>query len=67
MEPTRLLEGAKESLQDEGFVDIDDYTMGQHVWELEEKNFPFSTEDGMNFLWQHILNNPVGITLLNID
>ncbi|KJZ68229.1 hypothetical protein HIM_12380 [Hirsutella minnesotensis 3608] len=56
MEPAApSLDIAKKSLLDEGFVDLGDQDVGEHVWEFEQREFPFYTEDGMDFLLQHIL------------
>jgi hypothetical protein len=56
------LETAKKTLIEEGFVDLGDSSVGQHVCEFEQKEFPFYTEDGMDFLMQHILTNLVSKT-----
>ncbi|KAK0629982.1 hypothetical protein B0T17DRAFT_205849 [Bombardia bombarda] len=59
MESTTFpLDIAKGSLLEEGFVDLRDPKVGEHVWEFERKEFPFHTEEGMDFLHQHILGNP---------
>jgi hypothetical protein len=60
MESTTIsLDFAKKSLLEEGFVDLCDTKVGEHVWEFEQKEFPFYTEDGMDFIMRHILGNPV--------
>ncbi|KAH7303575.1 hypothetical protein B0I35DRAFT_364650 [Stachybotrys elegans] len=41
----------------DGFIDLGDSSMGSHFREFEQKNFPFRTEEGIDFLSQHFLNN----------
>ncbi|KAI8663479.1 hypothetical protein NCS57_00949000 [Fusarium keratoplasticum] len=52
------LDTAKKALRDEGFVDLRDLKVGQHIWEFEQKGFPFFTKDGLDFLQQRVLGNP---------
>lgn len=52
----------KKALLQEGFIDLGDLKVGDHVWEFEQKQFPFYTEDGLDFLQQHILGNSVSKT-----
>jgi len=60
MEPdTFSLDEAKRSLLEQGFADMCDPEVGEHVWAFEQREFPFCTEVGMDFLMQHILCNPV--------
>ncbi|RSL60292.1 hypothetical protein CEP53_005473 [Fusarium sp. AF-6] len=52
------LDTAKKALLNEGFVDLRDLKVGQHIWEFEQKGFPFFTKDGLDFLQQRVLGNP---------
>jgi hypothetical protein len=56
---TFSLDEAKRSLLEEGFADMYDPEVGEHVWAFERREFPFCTEVGMDFLMQQILCNPV--------
>lgn len=57
--PTSPPDSVKKALLEEGFTDLSDSKVGEHVWEFEQKRFPFYTKDGMDFLMQHILGDPV--------
>lgn len=56
---TFSLDAEKKALLEEGFADLNDPQVGEHVWVFEQKRFPFYTEDGMDFLTEHVLGNPV--------
>ncbi|SCV61233.1 uncharacterized protein FFFS_15802 [Fusarium fujikuroi] len=59
MEATaRSLDIEKEALLLEGFVDLGDPEVGEHVWNFEQDEFPFYTEAGLHLLQKHILGNP---------
>ena len=53
------LDSVKTALIEEGFADLSDAQMGEHVRIFEEKGFPFYSEDGMDFLTEHVLGNSV--------
>jgi hypothetical protein len=60
MESTAFsLDIAQHYLLEEGFFDLGDPKVGADVSKFEQKEFPFYTEDGMDFLKQHILSNSV--------
>ncbi len=54
MEPTPSLDIATKSLTEEGVFDMGDSEVGEHIREFEKKGFPFYTEEGLDFLIQHI-------------
>jgi hypothetical protein len=53
------LETAQRALLDDGFVDLEDATVGNVVLEMERRNFPYLTPFGLKYYKQHILENEV--------
>lgn len=44
-------------LDDDGFVILQDTTIGEQIGELERRGFPFTSDYGLDFLAKHILGN----------
>lgn len=51
------LETAQRALLDDGFVDLEDATMGDVVLEMERRDFPYLTPFGLKYCKQHILED----------
>lgn len=56
---TFSLDIAKKTLDEEGFLRLEDPALGDDLSEMERKGFPFWTEDGLDFCKHHVLYNPV--------
>jgi hypothetical protein len=46
-------------LREEGFVDLHDLEVGEHVLEMEQNHFDFLSPYGLEYCNQHILSNQV--------
>jgi len=51
---------AKKSILEDGFFFMDDSVVGEHVLEMQQKDFPFVSEYGLEFCKLNVLNNTVG-------
>ena len=51
---------ARKSILEDGFFSIDDLVVGEHVLEMQQKDFPFALEYGLEFCKLNILNDTVG-------
>lgn len=52
-------ETAQRVLLDEGFVDLEDATVGDIVLEMERRDFPYLTPFGLKYCKEHILEDEV--------
>ena len=52
-------EVTEKSLFDDGFIDLHDSGVGEHISELERKGFPYFTEYGLDFCKTEVLDNQV--------
>lgn len=60
MEPATLsLNVAKRSLDEEGFFRLGDSELGKDILEMERRDFPFDTADGLDFCRKHVLVDEV--------
>ena len=59
---TFLMEAAKRSLHEEGFLDLDDSGVGDLVLEMEKRNFQYLSAFGLDYCEQYVLGEPVSIT-----
>lgn len=50
-------ETAQRALLDQGFVDLEDATVGDVVLEMERRDFPYLTPFGLKYCKQHILDD----------
>lgn len=58
MEPdTFALDDAKKSLDQEGFYRLHDSELSNAISDMEQRGFPFWTEDGLNFCRKHVLTD----------
>lgn len=57
---TFVLENARKSILEDGFFLINDSVVGEHVLEMQQKEFPFSLEYGLDFCKLNVLDNTVG-------
>ncbi|KAG5748610.1 hypothetical protein H9Q72_003108 [Fusarium xylarioides] len=48
---------AQTALLDDGFIDLEDATVGDTVWEMEKRQFPYLTPFGLKYCKQHILED----------
>lgn len=63
MEPDAFsLDVAKKSLQEQGFIERKAPAVGDDILELERQDFPFWTEDGLDFCNKHVLYEAVSMT-----
>ncbi|CAG9949751.1 unnamed protein product [Clonostachys rosea f. rosea IK726] len=59
MEPsTRQPDVVMDTLYNEGFLALEDPSVGEAVSELERNGFPFWSEEGLDFVARHIINEP---------
>lgn len=58
---TFSLDRVQKSLDEDGFFDLESPEIGGPVWEIDQKNFPFFTEDGLLFCRDHVLNDKVSV------
>jgi hypothetical protein len=56
---TFTLVDAKKSILEDGFFSIDDSVVGEHVLEIEQKDFPFVSEYGLEFCKLNFLDDIV--------
>ncbi|KAF9765000.1 hypothetical protein IL306_002696 [Fusarium sp. DS 682] len=56
-------ETAQRALLDQGFVDLEDATVGNVVLEMERRDFPYLTPFGLKYCKQHILDDEVSSSL----
>lgn len=56
---TLSLGSAKECLREKGFIAWDAQMIGDEISKLEQKKFPFWTEDGLKFCQQYVLYDTV--------
>jgi len=54
---TFALEVANKSLRDDGFFDLSDSSIGEHISEMEQKAFPFFSQYGLDFCKQYVLDD----------
>ena len=52
---------AQKSLLEEGFFDFNDSLVGERVLDMEERDFPYHTEYGLDFCKQFVLDAVSGI------
>ena len=57
---TFALEVANKSLRDEGFFDLNNPSVGEHISEMEQRAFPYFSEYGLDFCKQYVLDDAVG-------
>jgi hypothetical protein len=50
---------AVKSLREEGFVDLHDLKVGEHVLEMQQNRFDFLSLYGLEYCNLHIIGNPV--------
>ncbi|KAK1754138.1 hypothetical protein QBC47DRAFT_385845 [Echria macrotheca] len=56
MEPEIFsLEVAKKSLDEEGFIRLNDLELGNDISQMQQRGFPFWSEDGLDFCRKHVL------------
>lgn len=53
------LEVAKRRLDENGFFDLEDPAMGEYVWQMEHRGFPFVSEYGLDFCKERVLDDEV--------
>ena len=53
------LEVAKRQLDENGFFDLEDSAIGESVSQMEQKGFPFISEDGLDSCNRRVLNDEV--------
>lgn len=64
MVPTTFsLQAANRTLEGEGLVDLEDSSIGEHIVDMEQRRFPFSTEYGLDFCITHVLQNEVSLAV----
>jgi hypothetical protein len=56
---TFSLDFAKRSLDEDGVFDLETPAIGEAIWNMQQKNFPFFTEYGLHFCKEYVLNNAV--------
>jgi hypothetical protein len=54
-----LIDTSKSILED-GFFSIDNSVVGEYILEMEQKDFPWISEYGLDFCKLNFLNNTVG-------
>ena len=54
------LEDARKSVLENGFFCMDDAMVGEHVLEMERREFPFSSEYGLEFCKISVIHDTVG-------
>jgi hypothetical protein len=52
-------EGPKTSILKDGVFLLKDSMIGRRVYEFDRKNFPFQTEEGLDFVRESILDDAV--------
>ena len=57
---TFALMDVRKSILEDGFFSIDDLVVGEHVLEMQQKDFPFALEYGLEFYKLNVLNDTVG-------
>ena len=57
---TFALVDARKSILEDGFFSMDDSVVGEHVLEMEQKDFPFASEYGLEFCRLNFLDDTVG-------
>jgi hypothetical protein len=57
---TFALVDVKKSILEDGFFSMDDLVVGEHVLEIQQKEFPFALEYGLEFCKLNVLNDTVG-------
>ena len=50
---------AKGHIDEDGFFDIKDATVGEDVWQMECKGFPLTSEYGLDFCKERVLGDEV--------
>ncbi|PNP51917.1 hypothetical protein FNYG_15870 [Fusarium nygamai] len=48
---------AKEHLYRDGFFELNDSSIGEHIWELQRRGLPFHSEWGLDWTKSHILDD----------
>jgi hypothetical protein len=56
-----LLDAAKISLCEEGYVDLNDSRVGELVSQMEQRDFPYFSRYGLDYCKRHILDDEVMI------
>jgi hypothetical protein len=56
---TFALVDARKSVLENGFFSIDDLVVGEHVLEMQQKDFPFALEYGLEFCKLNVLGDTV--------
>lgn len=59
------LEVAKIRLDENGFFDLEDSTMGEYVRQMECRGFPFVSEYGLDFCKERVLDDQVSMVRLS--
>jgi hypothetical protein len=57
---TFALVDASKSILEDGFFSMDDSVVGEHVSEMEQKDFPWASEYGVDFCKLNFLDDTVG-------
>jgi hypothetical protein len=51
---------ARKSILEDGFFSIDNSVVGEYVLEIQQKDFPFASEYGLEFCKLNVLDDIVG-------
>jgi len=57
---TFALVDARKSILEDGFLSMDDSVVGEHVLEMQQRDFPFASEYGLEFCKLNLLDDTVG-------
>ena len=64
---TFSLEDAKRRLDEDGFVHLDDSSIGEQVSDIEQKGFPWVSKYGLDFCWNRVLDDEVSVIMARYD
>lgn len=51
---------AEKAIDEDGFFDLEDPAIGEHVEQMERGGFPFASEYGLDFCKVRVLDDEVG-------
>ena len=57
---TFALADARKSILEDGFFSMNDSVVGEHVLEMQQRDFPFVSEYGLEFCKLNFLDDTVG-------
>lgn len=60
------LEAALKSLREDGFVDLYDSDLGELVFEMEQRGFPYLSPYGLDYCDRYVLKDAVTITIFSL-